>query len=265
MMAGSRTSRFAWLAAGTVFAVASLGWGTYNAVALLAWDREEFQTTFRVEAVGDVTAIDVDNDAGSVHIVGSDRDDIVVDGDILQGFQKPTHREEIVGDRLVLDASCSAVANFCNVDYEVQIPRDLDVKVHASGGGVRISNIDGNLDASTSGGGVRIEGGRGDMRLRASGGGVRGIGLESPTVDADSSGGGGVRLDFVEEPRTVVASSSGGGVTVIIPDTRVFYAVDAEASGGGVSDDIRSDPDSDRSITVRSSGGGVTVAYPNTE
>jgi Putative adhesin len=265
-MAGSRRVHTTWIALAVVFTVASLGWGTYTAAGLLAFDRQEFRESFASSVAASVTTIDVDNGAGSVHIIGSDREDIVIDGDIIRGLSEPTHSERVRGDTLELDADCPAIANFCSLDYDIQVPIGISVEVHASAGGVRVSNVSGPLDLSSSGGGVRVEGAAGDLDLRSSGGGVTAIGLESEVVDASSSGGG-VRLEFVTPPRTVNASSTGGGVTVEVPRTNAFYNVDASSSGGSVTVDeaLRINSESDRVINVHSSGGSVTVRYPEAQ
>jgi Putative adhesin len=257
----SRRLRHTWIGAGSFVAVVSLGWGAYQATSLLSFDSQKFRESFTAAETAAVETIDVDNDCGSVEIIGSDRDDVVIDGRVIRGLTAPTHSERVAGSTLELDARCNPIAEFGSVDYDIQVPRDVAVKVRASEAGVRVSNVSGALDVSSSGGGVRVEGAHGALRLRSSGGGVTGFALESRTADASSSDGG-VRLEFLDEPQTVTASSSGGGVTVVIPDTNVSYNVDASSSGGGVSRDVRSDPTSDRTITVHSSDGGVTVRYP---
>jgi hypothetical protein len=258
---GSRVARTTWIAAGACLAVASLGWGTFQATSLLAFDRRHFTESFTPAQTGPITTIDVDNAAGSIEIVGSDRDDIVIDGEIERGIKKPTHSERVADGTLRLEADCFAMSTICSVDYDVQVPRDIAVKVRAAGGSVRVTNMTGAQDLDSSGGGLRVEAASGDLRLRSSGGGVTAIGLRSARVDASASGGG-VRLEFVDEPQAVNASSSGGGVTVVVPDTPVAYDIDAASSGGGAHRDVRSDPNSNRTIRVRSSGGGVTVRYP---
>jgi hypothetical protein len=259
----TRTVRWFWIVTGSLVAIVSLAWSTFNVASLLAWDRQEFRETFEVADFSDIRAIDVDNGAGSVRIIGTAGEGlVVVDGEIVQGFQKASHDERIEGDTLVLDADCPIVVSYCNIDYEVQVPRDVDLRVRAGGGPATITGVDGRLDIESSGGGVRIENASGELVLRSSGGGVRGIGLTSQQVDASSSGGG-VRLEFVTAPSSVVAGSSGGGVTVVVPDDPdIFYALDTSSSGGGVNDEIRFDPNSARTISAHSSGGGVTVRYP---
>ena len=261
-MARSRGMRRTWIGAGAVMALASLGWGTFQATSLLAFDRQSFRSSFTTTESAAVRRIDIDNAAGSVDIVGSDRQDIAIDGDVVRGLQAPKHSERVVGDTLVIDATCHSISSFCSVDYDIQVPRDVAVRIRASGGGVRVTNVTGAQDIGASGGGVRVEGAEGALHLRSSGGGITALALRSAVADADSSGGG-VRLEFIDAPQTVGASSSGGGVTVVIPDTNFSYNVDASSSGGGVSRDVRSDPESSRTISVHSSGGGVTVQYPN--
>jgi hypothetical protein len=261
-MATSRTVRWSWLTVGTILAIASIGWAAFNVASLFAWDRQRFETTFRVAQRDGVRTVDIDNDGGSVHVIGTEGEDVIVNGEIVQGFQKASHAERVEGDRVVLEGDCPLSVSYCNIDYEVQVPRDVDIRVRASGGPVTVTGVDGDLDIGSSGGGIRVEGGGGDLLLRSSGGGVRAFALTATRVDASSSGGG-VQVEFVDAPRTVVAHSSGGGVTVVVPDIpSVFYGVDASSSGGSVDTDIRSDPTSDRTISARSSAGGVTVRYP---
>jgi len=254
--------RKTWLAAGSVFAVASLGWGVFQVTGLIAYDKQEFHESLTATAAGPISTIDIDNDTGSVKIIGTDRSDVTINGEVVRGLTAPDHSERVVGTTLEIDATCFPVANFCSVDYDIQVPRDVNLKVRAAGGGIRVSNVTGTQDLASSGGGLRVEGAQRDLQLHTSGGGITAIALESGVVDASSSGGN-VRLEFVDDPRHVDASSSGGGVTVVIPDDEATYDIQATSSDGSVSRDVRSDPDSNRTIRMHSSAGGVTVRYPD--
>jgi hypothetical protein len=257
-----RFPKIAWITAGALFAFASLGWGTYNAVSLLAYDRYKFHETFTTTEAAAIEKIQVDNPAGSVHVIGTDsKGSIVIDGDVLRGLSKPTHSEQIKGSTLEVESSCHAASSFCNVDYTLRVPRDIALHIRASGGGVRTFGIDGVQDIASSGGGVNVEGASSTLKLDSSGGGVTATGIVSSIVEASSSGGG-VRLEFERSPTHVQVSSSGGGVTVQVPDNAVPYRVDIGSTGGGTRTDVRTDPDSTRRIVAHSSGGGVTVRYP---
>jgi Toastrack DUF4097 len=263
--ASNRNFRTLWVVLGSIFVIASVGWGAVQAGSLLAFDRERFRMAFTALEGSTITMVDIDNDAGSVRVIGSDdAEGVTVDGKIIRGFTRPKHDERVAGGTVELDARCDAsLSGLCSLDYVVSVPRDVTVKVRASGGGIRVFGVDGPLDLSSSGGGVHVERATGDLTLRSSGGGVTATQLESARVDAQASGGG-VRLEFDDEPRSVTASSSGGGVTVVVPRTDADYRIDASSSDGGFDTEVTRNDNSNRSITVHSSGGGVTVRYPTT-
>jgi hypothetical protein len=254
----SNGGRAAWIALGSIFAVATLVYGVFSIVQLLAYAKTSTRTAF----VEDVRSIDVRNGAGKTRIVATEDDEVVVEASITYGLQKPDNDARVEGDQLVVRSSCPTFSQWCNVSYTVYVPADVDVFVRGSGGGVSVEGITGSIDASSSGGGVRVADASGALRLRSSGGGITGERLRSQTVDASSSGGG-VRLAFTAAPRDVDAHSSGGGVTVVVPETPDGYNVQASSSGGSVrTSEVRHDPASDRRIEVSSSGGGVTVRPP---
>lgn len=251
-------ARAAWIALGSIFAVATLLYGTFSIVQLLAFARTSTRDVF----AEDVRSIDVRNGAGRTTIVATQGDEVVVEASITYGIQKPQNDSRVEGDQLVVRSDCSGFAQWCTVNYTVRVPPDVEVYVRGSGGGVVIEGIDGAIDASSSGGGVRVDDVGGPLRLRASGGGINAQRLRSEVVDASSSCGG-VRLSFSEPPTDVAASSSGGGVTVVLPDTTDAYNVSASSSGGSVrTSEVRHDPTSARRIAVDASGGGVTVRHP---
>jgi hypothetical protein len=257
--APSSSPRSAWIVAGSVFCVLALAYGMVSAIDLLAFGRDRFQVTFSEP----ITTVEIHNSAGSVRVEGASGSEIVVDGAMRRGLREPSHSETIIGDRLVLDADCpNWFSNTCGVNYAVRVPAGVAIVIRSGGGGVRVSDVSGSIDASSSGGGVGVFRTSGDLRLRSSGGGISGEGLRSPKVDASSSGGG-VRLSFAAAPTSVAVNSSGGGVTVELPNTTDSYQLRVSSSGGGVSTPVRSDPTSARIIDARSSGGGVTVRYPN--
>jgi hypothetical protein len=235
----SRSTRSAWIVAGSVFCVLSLAYGVYAVVDLLSFGRDHYQRTF-TEAV---TTIEIHNGAGSVRVEGTTGTEVAIDASIRRGLRKPSHSESITGSRLVLDANCpSMFTNTCNLNYALRVPAGISVVIRSDGGGVRLSDLTGSVDASSSGGSVNVARMSGTLRLRSSGGGIGGEGLRSAEVDA---------------------SSSGGGVTVELPNTTDSYQLRVSSSGGSVSTPVRSDPTSPRIIDAHSSGGGVTVRYPN--
>jgi hypothetical protein len=254
------THRSAWIIGGSIFCVISLAWGVLAVVDLLSFGRDQFERTFTER----ITIIEIDSDAGSVRIEGTNASETVVQASLRRGLRGPSHTESLVGDRLVLDSGCpTMLTSLCDVSYTLRVPADVAIVVTSSGGGVQVTDLTGTVDISSSGGGIRATRTSGPLRLRSSGGGITGEALRSANVDASSSGGG-VRLGFADAPSSIVVGSSGGGVTVELPNTPETYRLDATSSGGGVSTSVRTDPASTRVIDVHSSGGGVTVRYPRT-
>jgi hypothetical protein len=255
----SSGARTAWITFGSLFAVVALAYGVMSAVGLLSYAKKDTHVAFARQGVA---RIDIDNAAGSTHIVGTDGDEIVVDAEVTYGVRDPRNDSHVDGDTLVVRSSCPFFPNQpCSVDYTIRVPTSVAVIARGAGGGIHVEDVDGPLDVSASGGGVRLERVSGPLRVRSSGGGVRGTDLRSDVVDVGSSGGG-VRLAFLVAPTSVDAASSGGGVTVELPDTPDPYNIEATSSGGSVrADDVRRDPASARRIDVSSSGGGVTVRY----
>jgi hypothetical protein len=249
--------RSAWVAVGSVLAVLALAYGTFSVAALLAFDQFDRHASF----TGPVRVVDVQASAGGVHITGSDRSGAEVDTHVIRGFTSPRSTATLVDGRLVVRNRCTFTASWCSVMSRIQVPAGVRVVVRASGGGVRVTGVRGDLDVSSSGGGVHVRDATGHLALRSSGGGVDATDVTSPVVDASSSGGG-VTLTFARPPTWVRARSSGGGITVVVPRGTTSYRVDARSSGGGTSTAVRSDPAGRRRIDVSSSGGGVTVRYP---
>jgi hypothetical protein len=256
-MMGTATRR-AWLAVGSLFAVATLAFGTFQMVSLVGRATETASSSF-----DNVRHLTITNGAGSVRLVAAPgaTTTTTVRRTIDRRLVRPSYHERMDGDRLVLDASCdSAFSSWCDVHLEVSVPAGVDVDVSASGGGIRADGLDAPLKLRSSGGGITVVGGGSILDLDSSGGGVRVDATRAGTVTAHSSGGG-VTITYAAVPGTVDARSSGGGVTVEVPDGLTAYRVDASSSGGSAHTLVRTDPTSDHLITARSSGGGVTVRY----
>jgi hypothetical protein len=251
-------SRLAWIVVGGILTIVSVAWGALSIADLLAHERSHAVITITKP----VMVVDVSNSGGSVSIEGTSANEVTIDASLSRGLGKPSHREDVEGDRLVVRANCPPViASFCHVDYRIAMPAGTDVLVRASRGGITLSSLRGVVDASSSGGGVRAVEMSGPLRLRSTDGSVSATALRSDRVDASSSDGS-VRLSFAEPPTDVRASSSDGGVTVEVPDTADAYHVEATSSDGTTLTPVRTDPTSSRRIRATSSDGDVTVRYP---
>jgi hypothetical protein len=252
-------SGFGWRAVGGVLALGTVAWAGFNTVTLLA--HEERTEVTRYDAAS-VRSLDIDNSAGSVTILGSpERDEITVTARISEGLRTTGERQELVGDRLELQASCPVFgADWCRVSYTVLVPADLDVRVDTDNGRIEVQALDGVVDLDADNGRVEVLDVTGALTIAADNGSVTATELASGTVIAETDNGS-LTLQFVEPPDAVDARSDNGSVEVVIPDTELTYRVDATTDNGDVSENIRTAPDSDRTILVETDNGDATVRY----
>ena len=170
--------------------------------------------------------------------------------DVLENFDL-----EIERNGSVITANANRKTKFSlfknmGISFTIIVPREMSCNVSSSGGGLRISGVEGTHDFSSSGGSVILENTGGTTRAKSSGGRV-----EATNHMGDihlTSSGGGVTLD--EAKGSVYAHSSGGGVHL----TDIHGEVEAGSSGGGVRVSGEC-----AYVKAKSSGGSVRVNISN--
>jgi len=265
-----------WLLPVAVVGVAVAATGSVAVADLAASETTEEPVSFT-----GVEAVELDLDAGGAVLTGDagSGDDVTGTRTERWGLREPTVTEWMEGSTLHLETRCPGwVSIRCDVHYELTVPAGVrltgsasggglelralagEVDVSASGGGIDATDATGPLVLTSSGGGIDVMRASGPLRLDSSGGGVSVVESSSRNVVANSSGGG-VTVRLTRSPTSVDLDSSGGGVTLTVPDDGQAYAVDASSSGGDTTVKVDASQDSDHHIKARSSGGGVTVAY----
>ncbi len=170
--------------------------------------------------------------------------------DVLENFDL-----EIEKNGSVISAIAERKTNFnrfknMGIYFTIIVPREMSCNVSSSGGGLKISGVEGTHDFSSSGGSVILENTAGTTNAKSSGGKV-----EATNHNGDihlTSSGGGVTLD--EAHGSVYAHSSGGGVHL----NNIHGDVDAGSSGGGVNVSGECNY-----VKAKSSGGSVHVNISN--
>lgn len=140
--------------------------------------------------------------------------------------------------------------NNTGIYFTIIVPREMSCDVSSSGGGLRISGVEGTHNFSSSGGSVKLNNTSGTTKATSSGGGVSAT-QHNGDIELRSSGGG-VAVEDVKG--NVKAHSSGGSVKL----QNIIGAVDASSSGGGVSVSGECP-----SVKATSSGGSVRVNISN--
>ncbi|MGB8490381.1 MAG: DUF4097 family beta strand repeat-containing protein [Bacteroidales bacterium] len=240
--------------------------------------------TFDMDQPGTLNA---KSSGGGVEVIAQDQKKVVVQvfirknfkvlppsdpaiDDVLEDYDLDIDKNGSVINAIVERKSRFTPWNNAGISLIITVPREMSCNVSSSGGGLRISGVEGSHNFTSSGGGVHLEnttgttkasssGGRvtatnhtGDINLNSSGGGVSLDGARG-TVYAHSSGGA-VHLNNINGD--VDAGSSGGGVTV---NGEAGY-VKARSSGGSVHVDISG---LSKELHLESSGGGVDATIRN--
>ena len=151
-----RPVRSAWRVVGILVAIVAVGVGVLNAAAALARKTERTHGVFP----GTVRSVDISSSGGSIHLIGGEGSETTVDALVDLGLARPSHREELEGDRLVIHSGdCGALAGpFCSVGYTIHVPQGIQVTVTSGGGDITVSGIRGNVDLSSSGGELELRG-----------------------------------------------------------------------------------------------------------
>jgi len=255
---GSRVVQALWVTVGGILAVAGLGWGTYTVISLLAHEEHTEQSSF---AAADVSAVDIDNDNGSVTVTASDGDTVEITADVSDGWQATEVTSSVVDGVLELRASCPLfVSIWCSVDYTIAMPADRPLTIDGSGP-LRVRGMTGPVNIDGDDGAVELDDIAGDLTVSNDNGRIVGRRLTSSTVDAQNTNGR-IELSFLDPPQTVSARTENGRIDVVVPDTDVLYRVDLHTENGSTDNAVRTDPGSDHVIDLSTQNGSITLRPP---
>ncbi len=222
------------------------------------WAAEKsFDKHFDVPAGGHLI---VDTPTGSVTVSGRDSSQIVIHADIegtddfVDNFSITAEQQSsevtVRGHQSELRSWFDWLGVYKRVKFVILVPRNFQVDVQTSGGGIDVSNLNGAVTGSTSGGGIEARDVTGTIDMRTSGGGIYGARLNGPTELRTS--GGSIHVE--DSKGNLDARTSGGGIRLLGIDGRVV----AKTSGGG----IYVEAHSNRGATLSTSGGGVVLLLP---
>ena len=251
-------SKLVWKIVGTVVAVPMLVFFATQTASALAHSKRT--VSLNVPVAG-ITALDVDNNAGRVRIVGvEDATEIKVRARIDDGWRETGHSVTTEGGVLKVHGSCPNFgSNFCNVRYTIEVPTTLPVSVRAEGS-IEVTDVEAGVEASTSDSTITLARVDGDLVLRASQGRITAGAIRSDTVVAHANQGR-ISLVFAESPSSVTAEADQGSIEIVLPDDTVAFATDVSADQGDVTDVVDRDLDSPRTIVAHADQGDVTLTY----
>lgn len=247
----------------------------------------------------DIDSVEVNISAGSISLVGEEREDLQFD--LQQKFQTSSEsqadeieqsiKRTIVrhGDRLVIEVEYkNPDAGFwkrlfsnddgVSFDAKISLPNKLFVKArtnggnveaenhqagidaHTNGGSIRIRDLAGKIKAHTNGGNIRAEGLSGDVNLHTNGGNIT-VHATDAAIVAKTNGGG---IDVTFEQNITGESelkTNGGNITARLPE-KASFELEAGAQGGSVRFKHKGSFDGKtekNKVSARINGGGPTL------
>jgi hypothetical protein len=248
--------RVLWKVFAGVLVVAALVWGPYSVVTLLA--HEERVETSSYPAAG-ISVVDVAGASGSIEVTGADIDTIEVRAEISDGLRATGESQVVRGATLQLRSTCPVFgSDFCSVDYEIRVPRAVELRLDGDNGSIEVTGTSGPISADGDNGSIRLTAVSGPLQVATDNGRVEGTQLRSQQVSADTDNGR-LQLEFATAPMTVLATGNNGRVGVVVPPDGTAYRVDVRTDDGSEDVSVPTDPTSARSITVRTDNGSASV------
>ena len=223
-----------------------------------------------------IERIELDVEAGDIVIRGADVE--VISGVRTQrwnGNAEPELGTTVEGSVLTLIASCPKMIG-CNVDYDLEVPRGVEVVLGLGSGDANISGVSGEvvgdvgsgdlvmrelagpLSVVTGSGDVTLDGLLGDVDVETGSGDVFGVGL-SGSLLAVEVGSGDVEIEAAAESVNDVTVHTGSGDVVLTVASGVWDVSVDTGSGDVAQTGISSDKGADRSLTVNTGRGDVTL------
>jgi hypothetical protein len=248
--------RFLWKLFAAILILGTLTWGSYQIVTLVAHEERVEEQSFPTAGL---STLEVDGTSGSITITGSDTETVHVRAEISDGLRKTGESRQVVGDTLRLHNTCPNFgSDWCHVNYEISVPRDLTVVVSNDDGGIDISGLSSPVNVDTDNGSVDLADLSGAVHVSSDNGRISAVRLQAPTVTAESDNGR-VTLEFAAPPTTVVATTDNGRVTVVVPNDGTEYRVETDTDSGSQDVTVGQNDASTRTITARTDNGSITI------
>jgi len=214
------------------------------------------RTQIKVASFGGIKTVELASDSGSMSILQTAGDKVVVTSKLRYAGRKPKLLQKVEGGSLRLQSKCKFALLTCGVDYSIRVPRQTAIQVILGTGEVKLIELDGPVAVDSDAGNITGSGLGGQVHLKTSAGNITGVRLNSPGVHATSLAGN-IELNFVKAPTLVDANTGAGNVTLRVPDKG--FRVMTRAVAGKVNVGIATDPSAPGLLSARTPAGNISI------
>lgn len=237
--------------------IALVGTAAVVVVGLVTFFPMEDRTT--LTSPEPVRAVEVDVEHGRVDVVATDGDlaRVTVTRQWLLG--EPGVRDVLEGGVLRLEAECPTfVTAGCSVDYRVEAPAGVAVRVTTDRGSVSVAGVTGMVEVDSGAGNVRLDRTRGPARVETSAGNVDGVEIVAEYLDATTDAGR-IRLSLAEPPGRLGLKTGAGNIDVALPAAPGGYRVTTDTGAGQVDVGVEQNPGGNRAVSATTGAGNIRV------
>ncbi|HVL07278.1 MAG TPA: DUF4097 family beta strand repeat-containing protein [Acidimicrobiales bacterium] len=237
--------------------IALVGTAGIVVAALVVFFPEKDRTT--LAQPGPVRSLEVDVEVGKVEVVPGDGEETMITRTRRYLVGAPVARESLVGEVLRIEAACDGpIAAGCAVDYRVEVPAGVPVRIRTQRGSVSVTGMTGAVEVDAGAGNVRLIRTTGPVKVDTSAGNVEGVDVVAPFLDA-TTGAGRIRLSMAEPPGRLGLKTGAGNIDVGLPTADGGYRVAPEAGAGKVNVTVEQNEGGSRSIMATTSAGNIRI------
>jgi hypothetical protein len=193
------------------------------------------------ESIPGITALVIDSGSGRIQVTGTDAQQVVVTRRTFANSARPTEQVTTAGGTLKITSPYCAADDWaapCRIDYEIQVPRSLPVKVAGASGDLTLTRLSGTQSAGSASGNVTVTDARGPVTA--------------------SSTSGDVEITAAAVLSSLTATSTSGTISTRVPAGS--YRVEATTVSGESDVDIPSTAVASALIRLSTVSGDLTLA-----
>jgi DUF4097 and DUF4098 domain-containing protein YvlB len=206
-----------------------------------------------------IRRVDLRVSSGNVSVTGVAGDKATVEVTKKRYDERCRLTVEQRGDLLFVElASKSLFSARCEADFQIQVPRSVDLKFKDGSGNIAVNGTSGPVTVETGSGRVDVKAKLSAFEARTGSGAVRAEGLQSPA--SVRTGSGSVRLVYEKVPangQLEIRSGSGDAEVLFPKHAKVRTAF--SAGSGRVSNRLGESPDARFTVSMKTGSGDLVV------